>query len=319
MEKNNKYINWGSDTGRDFWRDFPEELKQMLIVMFTSGGEYCENDVMKYLQNNKADRFTRNGNAKFNYLRWAERFFSQMYPLYTYEDAWEDYAEELKDILDTANGYLHDLIGDEKLITDGYLSEFGYNDDNDLVKIAQRLELYYATLYWYMGDMDRFRLKIRKILEDTKNNICHALYHEDAEELIDIDYTKGDEYYTLDFDYWQPISWLYHAARAGQFDQSISLLYEEYVDFLYSIRENCNAAAWTRVTIRAEECLQFLYSLAEDFIFELDSSGRQIEYWLNELIGKIAESEIRVAKLKETTEAVSEAEDDHSDDDTERR
>lgn len=118
------------------WEELPEALQDMILTIFHSNGEYGVSDAIRYLSEHKVNSSEHCGTAKLEYLKWVDRVFRDMYPVFNHEDLWENQGKEIEEILARAEGYLRDLAADYEQLSIMSRDEMGFYDSSDLVKIA---------------------------------------------------------------------------------------------------------------------------------------------------------------------------------------
>jgi len=249
--------------GRDAWEGFPETYKSMLMAMYFSDGGYCIREAMRFLQENKVDKNEYSGNAKLNYLRWADRFFRELSTVFSNEGFWKENIDTLEDILCCAEGYLKDLSGDYCGITHAHRTEAGYQDDTNLVNLAQTQDFYFSLLYWHQGKEEEFRERLGNIFSATMRNVRYVVAHEDAEELTKLDFHGMDGFDSVEFIFWTPLSWLYDEDGMSDYAHELLPIYEEYVEFLTAMDgDGFNTTVRDKFLLDAETDLQHLYEIS---------------------------------------------------------
>ena len=285
----------------DPWEGFPPGLKNMLLALFDTGGYYCIKEAIRYLNDNEVDKWNTKGDAKLNYVRWADRFFTEMYPFYSFakEEDWRESAAELEKILTRTESYICDLAGDYDSLRDVCKNDLPDTDRSGLVNITQRVDFYWCTLFWFQHKEDEFRSKLKSILKSTKQNILHVLSCENAAELMDLSFKGMDGMMEIEFNYWEPLSWVYHEGGSSEFPHELIPMYEDYIRFL-SVRDcGSNKDICIDLQIEAERNLQQLYiSDFERMEDEGEIPAASYAYYFEENERKIRESEERVVNLK---------------------
>ena len=292
----NKYIH---NEKRDAWDGFPETYKNMLMAMYFSDGDYCVMEAMRFLQENKVDKNEYSGNAKLNYLRWTDRFFRELSTLFSNEDFWKENIETLEDILCCAERYLKDLSGDYHEITHAHRTEAGYQDDTNLVNLAQTQDFYFSLLYWRQGKKEEFRERLGKVFSATMRNARYVIFHENARNLIKLDFHGMDGFDSVEFIYWTPLSWLYDENCMTGFIHELIPVYEEYVEFLSDMEGEMDSVVRDRFMLDAETNLQKLYDIYfERMADEVLVNEDFYDDCLSEKAGKIKDCESRIEKIE---------------------
>ena len=297
----------------DSWRDFPEVLVNLLQAIYHSSGDYGVDEAIKYLKENDAVKNEHKGNAKMTYLRWVDRLFRSLYPMFSFEDVWFEESDDLECLLLRAERYLIDLSDDYEVVKNSNRTEQGFYDDEDLVSLDQRLNFYFCTLHWYQGKYDLFEARLKSILEATKRNIFYMLSHEDAAELWELDFAGMDGFYSLEFYYWQPLVWVYHEGGGITFSQNLIEAFEEYINYLYGLKiGDINIKVCEEVILKAEDDLQWLFECELDEQENEDDFKKSTLYY-DACRRKLMESKERVKTLKRSLDphaTFNESEDD---------
>ena len=296
---------------KDVWDGFPDALKNLILTMFCSLGEYGVSDAIRYLKEHKVSMSEHSGAAKLSYLKMCARVFKNMYPMFTFEEAWTENAELIEDILTCAEGYIRDLAADGDAISYMNRDELGLYDDTDLVNIAQDLDVFFCTLYCYKEEQDKFEAKLADIFEAAKRNLSYLLQHDFAAEYKDL--YDMDDFLPMDFFYWDKIGCIYHCGGAVVFPQHLIEIYEEYTDFLYELETGGNWKTRNELVIKAEKDLQFLYELDIDRIKDEIPDDEYAEL-AEQCEQKIRESKERVEAIRKEYAARPIGHDTDSDD-----
>lgn len=291
----NKYIH---NEKRDAWEGFPETYKSMLMAMYFSDGDYCVMEAMRFLQENKVDKNEYSGNAKLNYLRWTDRFFRELSTIFSNEEFWKKNIETLEDILCCAEGYLKDLAGDYHEITHTHRTESGYQNDTNLVNLAQTQDFYFSLLYWHQGKEEKFRERLGNVFSATMRNVRYVIFHENR-DLIKLDFHGMDGFDSVEFIFWTPLSWLYDENCMTEYVHELIPVYEEYVEFLSGMDGEMDNLVRDRFLLDAETNLQKLYEINfERMIDEGLVDEKSYDDCFSEKAGKITECERCIEKIK---------------------
>lgn len=292
----NKYIQ---SERRNAWEGFPEAYKSILMAMYFSEGDYCIREAMKFLQENKVDKHEHAGNAKLNYIRWADRFFRELSTVFSNEKFWKDNNETLEDVLCCAEGYLKDLAGDYHEITHTHRTESGYQDDTNLVNLAQTQDFYFSLLYWHQGKEEEFRERLGNVFSATMRNVRYVIFHENR-DLIKLNFYGMDGFDSVEFIFWTPLSWLYDENCMAEYVHELIPVYEEYVEFLAGMDGERDNIVRDRFLLDAETNLQKMY----DIDFERMTDEGLIDEscyddCFSEKASKITACETRIEKIKQ--------------------
>lgn len=265
----------------DAWEGFPEVLVNLIQSIYHSCGEYGVGDAIKYLQafDAESDR-----NKKLMYLKWIDTFFKSLYPKFAFGNKWKN-TEDLESLLQRAEAYLIDIADDYEAVKKSSRTEHGFYDSSDIVCLSQDLDMFFATLYWHQGKVKGFEVRLNSLLEASKRNVAYMLSHEDAAELMALDFEGMDESYTMDFNYWRPIVWVHNEGGAETFPERMIDLLEDYVGYLYKLDAGKNWKVRNELIMSAESDLQGCYGIIYDRRDEeaLDDSDDFLEdeesYW----------------------------------------
>jgi len=297
------------------WKEIPITLRHILTTMNSSGGEYGASDALRYLNEHRVGLHDHSGTSKFEYLKWVDRVFRDMcmYPLFSHEDIWENQGDEVEEILARAERYLRDLAADYDCLSSMARDENGFiNCGDDLVTIAQDLDMFFCIMYWYKEDDKQFNQKLEDIFEATKRNVSCLLQNDNAAELKD--FHGMEDYLPMHFIYWENIAWLYHYGGAAEFTLPLMEIYEEYVNFLYSLDAGRNWQVRDEIVMRAEEDLQFLYELDADSMID-EVPENEYPYYVEQCGKRVQESKKRVEELRRSRDIRLQAAESESEND----
>ena len=250
------------------WDNFPNELKDMLILL-KKGNIYVISGIINYLLQYRTKGHNVPDTSE-TYLACVNRFFSDC--LFPYEfcvDLWKDYLAQLEEILDYSEHLLKTLDVNKDLSS---TPKTETNTEANLVVLSQNLDTYFCTLYKTQKRYDEYLLRLRKIFAATKRNIEYLLSSPNVTDLYKLNITLHDDLNIMGSEYFEePLSFTVN--ELASFDESIEILakvYAEYYDFLnkYESQVKEPKIVLSKLKAKAQERLNNLCTYALGYIDE---------------------------------------------------
>ena len=217
-----------------YWDGIPKDLRKICKAAFWESRQtYCSDAAIKWLTDHVFLDPSDLRIAPLVVARWIDVTFEHcMFPLDPHEESWWGNSDEIKKILDRSRDIL------KKYAPKSDPSKLNialYGDNATCTELSQKLNVYYCALYALTEEEDLLECFIKKVLDDTKQNIRRLITRRDAEKLaIKDDWT--DRHYA-GIDNIEIITWLTreYIGDLGACIQ-IAKAYEEYALFLEGLK-----------------------------------------------------------------------------------
>ncbi len=231
----------------DFWKRYPHVIERFYKAALSDDSSHSVSEVINFLLDLKVknENDGRKGTAKMDFIRYTDRVFKGICCLYKVDEFFADYSDEMFEILDCADKYLHDLC-DYDTVSNMPRKESGFRAENDLVNYIQWMEYYHLNMYLYgCGNFYKATEKLDRLLTFTKINAGYLLSQKkDALEYAEID-CYGIDGFQLETVYWQPLYWLqqnvaydwmtFNLDVSDEIRPEVLCAYENYIQFLKEI------------------------------------------------------------------------------------
>lgn len=230
----------------DFWKRYPHVIERFYKAALSDDSSHSVSEVINFLLDLKVknENDGRNGTAKMDFIRYTDRVFKGICCLYTVDDFFADYSDELFEILDCADEYLHDMC-DYDTVSNMPRKESGFRDEYDLVNYIQYFDYYYLNLHLYgSGNFYKAKEKLSRLLEMTKTDIQYMLSKKEALDYAELD-CYGMDGFEVECVYWQPLHWLqqnvaydwmtFDSDMSDEIRPEVLCAYENYIQFLKEI------------------------------------------------------------------------------------
>ena len=251
------------------WEKFPDELKDMLILL-KKGNNYVISGIIDYLLQYQTRVHSEPDASETNYLVWVDRFVSDcLFPYEFNSDLWRKHSEKLEEILNLADNLLNKLDINKDLSS---TPKTKTNKETDLVVLSQNLDIHLCTLYKTQKRYDEYVLRLRKILAATKRNIEYMLSSPNVSDLYKLNITLHGDLNIMGAAYFEdPLSFTVN--ELASFDDSVENLakvYAEYYDFLnqYERQGKDAKSVLSKLKAKAQERLNNLCTYALGYIDE---------------------------------------------------
>ncbi len=280
----------------DYWKGIPDELRRMCL----SNVNYSENPsefsaVAEYLlgQLYICDSFLY-GVTPYDVIRWIDRSFELcLFPLETNEDEWIKNWNAIEKILNRSEELIR------RYAPTNYSTGYRTPEDRlhyySIIEYSQKLDVFYSCLYMIMQDYDKYKERLKRVLESTQRNVKYLISLDDAENYVgEVDWAE-DHY--VGTDTFEPLIWIGReyipAKEALSIYVEILKKYTVYLKELEKTAPNATALSILRSNARSRlnyTCGLILYEIEESLYLGGDDIAlkKEKEYYLK-LVSKTTE------------------------------
>lgn len=258
---------------KNYWKNFPEELKLMCLAEVQGTGHYSTALVLKCLADHMDECDSYNfGITLYDVIRWIDTAVEiYLFPLEWHEKDWIANTEDIRKVLVRSEELLHKVApADYK---ERHRASYDNKHEFSIIEYIQKLDVYYCVLYMFTEEWQKLQDRLDQLISDTEHNVKYMLCSEHAVEYAAID--DWAEFHYPGTDVWEPINWL---CRESIPDSNARKLfaqsYEKYVMFLNDLdKDEWHGKALSHMIINAEKRLKHFSELILDEIEDYLEDG----------------------------------------------
>ena len=248
-----------------YWAGIPDELRYLCLAH----SRYSAKAILGYLLDHMTDcdLFLLKTTPQ-EVVRQIDVGVEALFPLEFHELDWRENRGEILQLLTRSEQLLQKVApADYK---SGYWTFEPCRPQNDTIALAQRLNVYFCTLYMFTEEEQALRERLEFVLSDTERNVRHMLRDQEADKYAAQDDWAEFHYPGLIIDALEPLRWLSREELPSENAQMILAEYcEKYAMFLYEMKSGM-PRSWTSAHLHtcAEKRLAALCQQLLDVIWE---------------------------------------------------
>ncbi len=248
-----------------YWSGIPDELRYLCLAQ----SRFSTKAILGYLLDHMGDcdMFLCKTSPQ-EIIRQIDVGVEALFPLEFHEEDWRENSDEILRLLTRSEQLLQKVApADYK---SGYWTSDPCRPQNDFIALAQRLNVYFCSLYMFTEEEQALRERLELVLSDTERNVRHMLRDQEADKYAAQDDWAEFHYPGLGIDNWEPMRWLSREFIPNENAQMVLVEYcEKYAMFLYEMKSGMpRSLACAHLHSCAEKRLAALCQQLLDIIWE---------------------------------------------------
>ena len=266
------------------WQGVPDQLRYLCLADFNETLDfYATKGIIDYLLDHMDDYDSFIYDiTPYDVINWIDKVFvNHFYPTELHENEWISYSKEIEEIL-LKSEELIQKYGPSDYVT-GYIIPYDKNKKIDIIGYAQRLNIYFSTLYMYTDAPQKLDNRLSKLFEDTKLNVTHMVFLNEAGNYIKQKEWSG--FHISERDRIEPLLFLSQEYIPAGFPRMLYAdILEEYALFLDDMLDTSkHSDIYSVLHNNAEELLiKKCDEVLDDIYDELENSNEDNEILLTQ-------------------------------------